>query len=88
MGDVPQDQSGDRVGRNAPLKVVSVDVGDLAVRLKSWTTPRRVVAKVEHHRGELFPRVGFIVGSTAARRPRMLVTGAVAGNDPRAARLG
>lgn len=27
----------------------------------SWTTPRRVVAKVEHHLGELFPRVGFIV---------------------------
>jgi len=27
----------------------------------SWTTPRRVVAKVEHHAGELFPRVGFIV---------------------------
>ena len=27
---------------------------------KSWTTPRRIVAKVEHHRGELFPRVGFI----------------------------
>ena len=28
---------------------------------KSWTTPSRLVAKVEHHRGELFPRVGFIV---------------------------
>ena len=28
---------------------------------KSWTTPRRIVAKVEHHRGELFPRVRFIV---------------------------
>ena len=28
---------------------------------KSWTTPRRIVAKVEHHCGELFPRVGFIV---------------------------
>ena len=28
---------------------------------KSWTTPRRIVAKVEHHSGELFPRVGFIV---------------------------
>ena len=28
---------------------------------QSWTTPRRIVAKVEHHRGELFPRVGFIV---------------------------
>ena len=27
----------------------------------SWTQPRRVVAKVEHHTGELFPRVGFIV---------------------------
>ena len=27
----------------------------------SWTTPRRVVAKVEWHPGELCPRVGFIV---------------------------
>jgi hypothetical protein len=27
----------------------------------SWTKPRRIVAKVEHHEGELFPRVGFIV---------------------------
>ena len=27
----------------------------------SWTTARRVVAKVEYHVGELFPRVGFIV---------------------------
>jgi len=27
----------------------------------SWTTARRVVAKVEFHAGELFPRVGFIV---------------------------
>ena len=31
----------------------------------SWTTPRRVVAKVEHHIGELFPRVGFIVTNLA-----------------------
>ena len=28
---------------------------------ESWTAPRRIVAKVEHHVGELFPRVGFIV---------------------------
>ena len=28
---------------------------------ESWSRPRRVVAKVEHHQGELFPRVGFIV---------------------------
>jgi len=27
----------------------------------SWSKPRRVVAKVEWHHGELFPRVGFIV---------------------------
>jgi Transposase DDE domain group 1 len=27
----------------------------------SWTMARRVVAKVEFHCGELFPRVGFIV---------------------------
>ncbi|MGB2678422.1 MAG: IS1380 family transposase [Candidatus Acidiferrum sp.] len=27
----------------------------------SWTTARRVVAKVEHHAGELFPRIGFIM---------------------------
>ncbi len=30
-------------------------------RAASWTHPRRVVAKVEWHPGELFPRVGFIV---------------------------
>ncbi len=28
---------------------------------ESWSRPRRIVAKVEHHQGELFPRVGFIV---------------------------
>jgi len=31
----------------------------------SWKTTRRVVAKVEHHAGELFPRVGFIVTNLA-----------------------
>jgi hypothetical protein len=29
----------------------------------SWDKARRVVAKVEHHQGELFPRVGYIVTS-------------------------
>jgi len=33
-------------------------------RAASWTTARRVVAKVEHHAGELFPRLGFIVTNT------------------------
>jgi len=30
-------------------------------RAGSWTKPRRVVAKVEWHRGELYPRIGFVV---------------------------
>ena len=30
-------------------------------RAGSWTKPRRVVAKVEWHPGELLPRVGFLV---------------------------
>jgi len=36
-------------------------------RAQSWSRPRRVVAKVEWHPGELYPRVGFIV--TNLRRP-------------------
>jgi hypothetical protein len=28
---------------------------------QSWNQPRRVVAKIEWHAGELFPRIGFIV---------------------------
>jgi hypothetical protein len=32
---------------------------------ESWDRPRRVVAKVEWHQGELFPRVGFIVTNLA-----------------------
>ena len=32
----------------------------------SWTTARRVVAKVEFHYDELFPRVGFIVTNLEA----------------------
>jgi hypothetical protein len=33
----------------------------------SWKTARRVVAKVEFHFGELFPRVGFIVTNLDSR---------------------
>jgi hypothetical protein len=32
----------------------------------SWSHPRRVVAKVEWHLGELFPRVGFIVTNVSS----------------------
>ena len=34
-----------------------------AIRRRAGPKPRRVVAQVEHHQGELFPRVGFIVTS-------------------------
>jgi hypothetical protein len=36
-------------------------------RAGSWSRPRRVVAKVEWHQGELYPRVGFIVTNMARR---------------------
>jgi len=39
----------------------------------SWTKPRRFVAKVEWHPGELYPRVGFIVTNMA--RPAENVVG-------------
>jgi hypothetical protein len=35
-------------------------------RAASWKTARQGVAKVEHHPGELFPRVGFIVTNLKA----------------------
>jgi len=34
---------------------------DFSYRAGSWDRARRVVAKVEWHQGELFPRIGFIV---------------------------
>ncbi|NQT17983.1 MAG: IS1380 family transposase [Planctomycetes bacterium] len=39
---------------------------------KSWKQSRRVVAKVEWHQGELFPRVGFIV-TNLTKRPKNVV---------------
>jgi hypothetical protein len=34
---------------------------DFECQAASWNKPRRVVAKVEWHPGELFPRIGFVV---------------------------
>ena len=39
----------------------------------SWAHPRRVVAKVEWHLGELFPRVGFIVTNSTSQRSKNVV---------------
>src|SRR5947209_11402014 len=38
----------------------------------SWTKPRRVVAKVEWHPGELYPRVGFIVTNMSRPAERVV----------------
>ena len=47
------------VGR--PSKKPLVEYKGFLYQAAGWKTARRVVAKVEHHQGELFPRVGFIV---------------------------
>ena len=47
------------VGR--PSQKPLVEYKGFLYQAASWKTARRVVAKVEHHHGELFPRVGFIV---------------------------
>jgi hypothetical protein len=41
-------------------------------RAQSWQKPRRVVAKVEWHPGELYPRVGFIVTNLARPAERVV----------------
>jgi hypothetical protein len=41
-------------------------------RAQSWKKPRRVVAKVEWHHGELYPRVGFIVTNLARPAERVV----------------
>jgi hypothetical protein len=53
------------VGR--PPKKPVIRYHDFQYQAGSWDRPRRVVAKVEWRRGELFPRVGFIVTSMSAR---------------------
>ena len=47
------------VGR--PSKKPLVEYKGFLYQAAGWKTARRVVAKVEHHLGELYPRVRFIV---------------------------
>src|SRR6476660_982087 len=53
------------VGR--PPNKPQVFFASFSYQAQSWSRPRRVVAKVEWHQGELYPRVGFIV--TNLKRP-------------------
>jgi hypothetical protein len=48
------------VGR-PPKSGIQIRVVDLRYRAQTWDRERRVVAKIEWHDGELFPRIGFIV---------------------------
>jgi len=58
------------VGRpsNAPV----VWYADFLYQAQSWDRARRVVAKVEWHKGELFPRVGFIVTNLSRPAKRVV----------------
>ena len=47
--------------RGRPSHAPLVRYRSFQYQAASWDRPRRVIAKVEHHLGELFPRVGFIV---------------------------
>jgi len=47
--------------RGRPSHAPLVRYRSFQYQAASWDRPRRVIAKVEHHFGELFPRVGFIV---------------------------
>jgi hypothetical protein len=44
-----------------PKSGIQVKIVDMCYQAKSWSRPRRVVVKIEWHRGELFPRIGFVV---------------------------
>jgi hypothetical protein len=59
-------RSGDHRMRRAAITPAS------AIRRRSWKTPRRVVAKVEWHSGELYPRVGFVVTNLSRPAERIV----------------
>jgi hypothetical protein len=58
------------VGR--PANEVRRYYANFTYQAGSWTKPRRVVAKVEWHPGELIPRVGFIVTNMSRPAERIV----------------
>jgi len=52
-------------------KVITV-YKDFFYQAESWDKPRRIVAKIEHHPDELFPRVGFIVTNLKWRNKKVV----------------
>ena len=53
-----------------PSHKPSVRYKSFRYQAESWATTRRVVAKVEHHVGDLFPRVGFILTTLPLQKSR------------------
>ena len=58
------------IGR--PAKTVRRYHASVSYQAASWTKARRVVAKVEWHPGELYPRVGFIVTNLSRPADRVV----------------
>jgi len=58
------------VGRPSNAPVVWYD--DFQYQAQSWNRARRVVTKVEWHKGELFPRIGFIVTNLSRTAKRVV----------------
>ena len=70
-GETASCKSGSAILLKRPVRLPSHDVRrfytNFTYQAGSWTKPRWVVAKVEWHPGELYPRVGFIVTGMARR---------------------
>ena len=64
--------SADAAGRAGRRRSRSVSFASFRYQAKGWTQPRRVVAKVEWHQGELYPRVGFIVTNLSRPSERVV----------------
>ena len=57
-----------------PLLELGVKKG-FGYQAGSWKIPRRVVAKVEWHSGEIYPRVRFIVTNITRPAERVVASG-------------
>jgi len=69
---MPQPRPNYSGGQGRPSNEPVVWYDDFLYQADTWGRPRRVVAKIEHHKGELFPRVGFIV-TNLRRQPWQVV---------------
>lgn len=47
-----------------PKAGIQIRLIDLRYRAQIWGREQRVVAKIEWHDGELFPRIGFVVANS------------------------